>query len=196
MIPDLSTLTHLLRDPQSLFGLPNFQIYQLSFFTILVFFLIGLRVTLSLVGRKYSAFRLFLGPFVLVLLVSYNYYYSYIVSSTISLTLAFRTEFLIIPIFLIVGIALGVKIGRKDRVFVKKGRAYYRSSVMISLMWALSFLIKMGVVTYLPLIPAGISIGLVFSAILDITTGLILGEAMRIFGTYRREYAEGAFAPV
>lgn len=194
MIPDLSSLSKYLNDPLSLLNIPNFQIYQFSFFTILVFLLIILRVALSVAGRKYSFTRLFLGPIFLFLLVLYNYYNSYLVSISIGLSHIFNVEALTMPFFVIIGLVLGHRLARKDRVFLKKGKAHYRSSVTISLVWAISFLIKMGIIAYIPTI--FLALGITVSAILDITTGLILGEAIKIHGTYRKEYSSGFYAPV
>lgn len=194
MIPDLATLSKYLSNPLGLLNLPNFQIYQLSFFTILIFFIIGFRITLSIVGRKYSSLRLFLGPVVLVLLVSYNFYNSYLVSASLNLASIFRTEMLTIPFFLILGLALGHRLARKDRVFIKKGKPHYRSSITISLVWAVSFLLKMGIITFIPSVFS--AVGITISAILDLTTGLILGEAIKIHGTYKREYEAGYSVPM
>lgn len=191
---DPASLNKYLNNPLGLLNIPNFQIYQLSFFTILLFFLIGLRITLSVVGRKYSALRLFLGPIFLVLLVSYNYYNSYLVSISLNIATIFRNEALTIPFFLFLGLALGHRLARNDRVFLKKGKPHYRSSITISLVWAISFLLKMGVITFIPSIFS--VLGITISAILDLTTGLILGEALKIHGIYKREYAGGYSVPM
>lgn len=189
MLFSYGNLTGLLSNPLGFFNIPNFQIYQLSFFTALIFVIIAARITLSVVGRKYSAMRLFLGPIFLFLLVSYNYFDTYIVTISLSLNFAqlFRLEFILIPFLVGFGLVAGHRIAKRDKVFLKKGKPHYRSSIVISLVWAFSFLIKMGVITYLPLLTAEIS--LVFSAILDITTGLIMGEALKIHGTYKKEYS-------
>lgn len=185
---DYSTLlSKLLSNPLSLFGIPNFQIYQFSFFAVLIFILIAFRIALSLAGRKYSGLRLFLGPSLLTLLVAYNYYNSYIVSFSLDLHTIIGTELLMVPVLIILGLFAGHRIARKDRVYVKKGTPHYRSSVVISLVWALSFMIKMGIITYLPFLP--VSFDLAVAVILDLTTGLILGEAIKIHSIYRKEYS-------
>lgn len=185
-----SILSKLQSNPMGAFNLPSFQIYQLSFFTILIFIIIGFRIGMSLAGRKYSFIRLFTGPVFLFLLVSYNYYNSYIVSLSLNISDIFHTELILIPILVGLGMAVGHRIARRDRVFRKKGRAYYRTSVAISLVWAFSFLARMGVITYLPLVNVGV--GLFLSSLLDITTGLILGEALKIHRTYRTDFGAGA----
>ncbi len=187
MVSYSTLLSKLFSNPMGLFSLPNFQIYQFSFFAALIFVLVAVRIALSAVGRKYSAARLFLGPVFLVILVAYNYYNSYLVSISLNLYSIMKTEVILIPVFVVLGLAAGHKLARKDRVYLKKGTPYYRSSIVISFVWALSFLIKMGIITYLPFLPIGV--GLAFSAILDITTGLILGEAIKIHGTYRKEFS-------
>lgn len=182
-------LSKFITNPLGTLSLPAFQIYQLSFFVILVFLLIGLRISLSLIGRRYSSFRVFLGPLVLVVLVAYNYYNSYVVSLSLNIFDLLMVDIISVPFLVLLGMFVGHRLARKDRVFMKKGKPHYRSSVPISLIWALSFLIRMGIVTYLPLIQ--VSLGLISSAVLDITTGLILGEAIKIHGTYRREFSAG-----
>ncbi|AKA48991.1 hypothetical protein IX51_07665 [uncultured archaeon] len=186
-------LSKLLANPLSYFNLPNFQIYQLSFFAILIFVLIALRVGLSVAGRKYSTLKLFTGPVFLVLLVTYNYYNSYLVSLTLNLSSLTKVEVLLVPFLVALGIAAGHRLARNDRVYIKKGAPHYSSSAIISLVWALSFLIRMGIITYLPLIQ--VSVAIFSSVVLDIATGLILGESLKIYRTYRRNFSGADASP-
>lgn len=187
-----SILSKLMSNPLSLFNIPNFQIYQFSFFGVLIFILIALRISLSLIGRKYSTLRVFLGPVFLVLLVAYNYFNSYVASASLDLHNIVNAEVATVPILVFIGILVGHWLARKDIIFLKNGVPHYRSSIVISLVWAVSFMIKMGIITYFPLLH--VSFDLVVAVILDVTTGLILGEAFKIHRIHKREYSSSSKA--
>lgn len=141
---------------------------------------------MSALGRRYGSIRVFIGPLFMLLLVAYNYYFSYLASITLNLGSILQAETFSVPLVIAVCIGLGYRIAKRDNVFLKKGEPHYRSSIGITLLWALSFLVKMGMATFIPEIL--LAIGITFSILLDITTGLIVGESLRIHRTYKQNF--------
>lgn len=181
-----SLFSKFLSNPLGTLNLPNIQIFQFSLVTIIVVIYILTRIILSALGRRYSTFRVFLGPFFMMLLVAYNYYFSYLASVTLNLGYILLAETLAVPLIIAVCIGLGYRIAKRDNVFLKKGEPHYRSSIGITLLWALSFLVKMGMATFVP--EFLLAVGITFSVVLDITTGLIVGESFRIHRTYKQNF--------
>ncbi len=179
--------SRFISNPLGTLNLPNIQVFQFSIVTLVVVAYVLGRIILSAIGRKYSTARVFIGPVFMILLVSYNYYFSYVTGISLKLGAILTVETLTVPVVVLIGLALGHRVARSDRVFLKKGNAYYRSSVSITFLWALSFLVKMGIVTFLPSLL--VAVGLTFSVVLDLTTGLVMGEAIKIHGTYKQNFA-------
>lgn len=183
----LNLLSKFISNPLGALNLPNIQIFQFSIVTIIVVLYVLARIIMSAIGRRYTTPRVFIGPIIMILLVAYNYYFSYIASSTLNIDILLRIETLVVPVIVLVGLVVGHRVAKGDRVFLKKGKAHYRSSIAITLLWAISFLVKMGMVAFIPTIL--LEVGITFSIVLDITTGLILGEALKIHHIYREQFS-------
>lgn len=145
--------------------------YQFDFLATLTVLLLVLRLSRLFYGRKYSLGKVILVPLLYALLSIYTF---------IGLS---GTQKDLIVIFWVLGLAAGIKYGRKDRFYVKKDVLRYRSSAPFTLLWTLSFLGEIYIYLYDPKLP--LSVGLALNLILAASTGLILGESFRIINSHR-----------
>ena len=142
-------------------------------------FLIGvmylIRVILALHGEKFSETRIFLMPAIYSLFLVITYYTTSLFQIYFSLALA------------IIGILLGVLLSKKAKVFEKKGRTYYKRSLSVSTLWTVIF----GINLLSPLYYPQYYYPVILSVLLVIVTGMIIGQAVRIFGKFKRYERSG-----
>ncbi|MFG1519453.1 MAG: hypothetical protein AAE977_03095 [Thermoplasmataceae archaeon] len=81
-----------------------------------------------------------------------------------------------------IGILLGALLSNKARIFEKKGKIYYKRSLAVSTLWTVLFGVNLLTPLYYPqyYYPA------VFSVLLVILTGMIVGQAFRILGKFKK----------
>jgi hypothetical protein len=137
-------------------------------------FIIGLmyliRVFLALHGEKFSETRIFFMPTIYALFLLVTYYTTSLLEIYFSFALA------------AIGILLGALLSNKARIFEKKGKIYYKRSLAVSTLWTVLFGVNLLTPLYYPqyYYPA------VFSVLLVILTGMIVGQAFRILGKFKK----------
>lgn len=145
--------------------------YQFDFLATLTVFLLLLRLSRLFMGRKYSLGKVLLVPVIYALLSIYTY---------IGVS---DTQKDLIIVFGIIGLAAGIRYGKKDRFYVKNNVLRYRSSLAFTMLWTLSFLGEIYIYLYNPKLP--VSVGLALNIIIAGSAGLILGESIRIINSHR-----------
>lgn len=140
----------------------SLTIYLVVGFLALLFLF---RVIRTVIGERFSGTWLFLTPaFYSVLVLT-----SFISSSTEQQIFAAITA--------AIGIGYGLKLSKKDEVYDKKNQLYYRKSLTITFLWSLFFSVKMLTYLYYP----QYNFQTLFTALLTLVTGIIAGEAFRIY---------------
>jgi hypothetical protein len=132
---------------------------------LLILILFIYRLARAAVGEKFSDTRLFFTP----VLYSMFVLVTFIGSPRIEIYLSF--------VIAILGIALGILFSRKVRIFSKNGNMYYRRSIAVAFFWTMFFSAKILVLLYYP----KLDFVVIFSVLLTLTTGMLLGEASVIY---------------
>ncbi len=145
--------------------------FQYSIYTFLAVILLIylIRLLRAAIGEKFSETRVFFTPVLYSILVTISF-----ISST-------QSEIILASIDAIIGIALGIVFSKKVHVFKKKGKLYYRRSLIVVTLWTAFFSLKLISILYYP----QFDIKVFFSVGLTLFTGMVVGEALRIFYKYR-----------
>jgi hypothetical protein len=156
-------------NPALLLGLVPYP-YQIYFLLAIIISIYAFRLIRGALGEKFSESRLFFGPVLYCVLVA------------ISFVGATQSEMYIAFIDSLLGIWLGIVFSGNVKVFRKSGVLYYRRSLVVITLWTTFFSIKLiqllyGLGSFFDLIP---------SILLTVLTGMIVGEALRIFYKYRK----------
>ena len=107
------------------------------------------------------------------------------------------SEDAILVISLIIGIAIGLLLGRRSEIFEKDGKMMYRRSAVIMAIWLVGFIARVGLEFVsgsfdfgpgmTPLSPSG---AFIFGAdvLLAFSAGLLLGEAIMLYRSHSMRY--------
>ncbi|MCL5783086.1 MAG: DUF1453 family protein [Candidatus Thermoplasmatota archaeon] len=154
------------------------QLAGTSFFLVLVALVIARRVLGGVRGRIYSERRVLMIPVIYILLTVLSVaalgYIHEIILGTLALLPA--------------GVLFGSKFGTKVEFFWKNGMIYYRRSPVVLILWLGSFIVRVLLET---IYPGNLQVEIVIDAVLSLTAGLLLGEAMNILGK-RKKFNENA----
>ena len=131
-------------------------------------------------GEKFSETRVFFGPALYCLLVTVSF-----VGST-------ETVVLVAFIDSLLGVALGIHLSRNVKIFRKNNLLYYRRSFAVVTLWTSLFALKLITILYLP----QYNIKDIFSILLTLATGMVVGEAMRIFYKGRNYEKKGLLGTI
>ncbi len=154
------------------------QLAGTSFFLVLVALVIARRVLGGVRGRIYSERRVLMIPVIYILLT---------VLSVV--TLGYIHEIILGTLALLpAGVLFGSKFGTKVEFFWKNGAIYYRRSPVVLILWLVSFIVRVLLET---IYPGNLQVEIVIDAVLSLTAGLLLGEAMNILGK-RKKFNENA----
>ncbi len=136
------------------------------------------RIARALYGEKFSETRVFLIPVVYSIFVSLTF-----IGASFD-------ELLAALIDTVIGIALGIILSGRIRIFTRKDRVYYRRSLAVVTLWTAFFTFKIMAILYYP------QLGAIFlsSVLLTLVTGMIIGEAVRIFHRFSL-YSSGDAPP-
>lgn len=139
---------------------------------ILILLLFLYRLLRAKLGEKFSHTRVFLSPVIYSLLVL--------------LTFIYQPEIVIISSFVIalLGIVLGVAMSRNVEIFQKKNDMYYKRSVSVAFFFTLFFTLKILSLLYYPTL----YLVSLFSVLLTVTTGMLIGEAIVIYHRHSKFY--------
>ncbi len=149
-------------------GSPNPGSYEgLAIFLAIFVIIIARRIIRGIYGRRYSTGRvLFLPVFYIILTLVFvlfvdsgNHYFYYIL--------------LLIP----AGLVAGLRFGGGARFFLKNGEVYYKRSPYIMVFWLASYIAR---IVLLFLYPTNLVVAFAVDAVLAITAGLIVGEAVHL----------------
>ncbi len=128
------------------------------------------RVIRTALGEKFSVTWLFMTPAFYSVLVLISFVSSDVIQQlSAAITAA-------------MGIGIGLKLSKKDEVYDKKNLMYYRKSLAVTFLWSLFFSIKMLTYVYYP----KFYFQTLFTALLTLVTGMIVGEALRIYHRGRK----------
>ncbi len=140
---------------------------DLAIFLAIIALIVVRRIIRGIYGRRYSTGRvLFLPVFYIVLTLAFvlfldsgNQYFYYIL--------------LLIP----AGLVAGLRVGGGASFFLKNGEVYYKRSPYIMVFWLVSYIARL---ILLFLYPTNLEIAFAVDAVLAITAGLIVGEAIHL----------------
>lgn len=135
---------------------------------VVVAFLFGLfafRALRTIVGEKFSDRRVFLTPVLYSILVLLSF-----ISSNF-------TQQLFASITAAIGVGFGLKLSRKVEVYQRYHTLYFRKSLMVTFLWSMFFSIKVLTYLYYP----KFYLQTLFTVLLTLMTGVIVGEALRIY---------------
>lgn len=138
---------------------------SLSLILIVIAILFIYRTVRTLMGEKFSGVKIFLIPLVYSVFVLFTFLPSDIYQKTSSLITA------------IVGIVIGLSLSRKVEVYEKKSNLYYKKSLTVTFLWTLFFSVKIVTYLYYP----QYYFQSTFSALLTLVTGMLIGEAIKIY---------------
>lgn len=155
----------------------NLSQYQFTFFVVFILFVIARRFSRAFFGRRFAYRRILTLPILYSLFTIYLLFYvsEYEILSAVTVAA--------------IGVYLGYIIGKKVRFFDRNDSLYYKSSLIITVLWAVSFLSRLYISTYSPNLPVQVS--LLFSIILAWTAGLMVGESIRILLVFKRGGKDG-----
>lgn len=131
---------------------------------VVIFILFLYRIIRAGVGRRYSYFSVFFTPVLYSVFVLITFIGSPEYEVIIGLTIT------------VFGMVVGGFLSRKVRVFERKNEMYFKASVIITILWTLSFTGKILAMLYFPSL--GPLVGT--SAFLTLTTGMLVAEAIII----------------
>ena len=137
---------------------------------LLIFIIFVYRITRAMVGEKFTYTRVFFTPA--------------LYSIFVIITFVNDSQYLVITGFAmtILGLIVGGILSRKVQVFQKKDRMYFKSSVIITVLWTFAFTGKILAELYDP------TLGLVAgsSVFLTLTTGMLIAEAIVVYYKHSR----------
>lgn len=174
---------------ESLLG--SLNLLQLGFIGMIIVILLvfTVRITLSFRGTKYTAFRVAFVPIVYTLFTIYLFYQSVGINlSILGTDYVLRSYVLLIPVGLVVGLILGIIAGKSVRIYEKNGRQYFKKSLAVSFFWTLCFVLQFVSLVYYP----AINIGLIFTGLLAVATGMLDGQALRAHTAFRAEIRQSS----
>ena len=139
----------------------------LGIFLVFIVLIVIRRVMRGIYGRRYSTGRvLFLPVFYVVLTLIF------VAAFSATDIYAYYT-FLLIP----AGAIVGWRFGGGVSFFMKNGEVYYKRSPYILVVWLVSYILR---VLLEFLFPSNLTIAFGVDAVLAITAGLIIGEAIHL----------------
>lgn len=160
MVAGISTTSYIYQIASYL-GI-SVTVYIVVGFLLLLFVYRAIR---TYIGEKFSDSRIFLTPVFYTILVTLSFIDSdYIKQITATITA-------------IMGIGIGLKLSRKVEVYEKNGLLYYSKSLAVTFLWSLFFSVKILTYLYYP----EFYFQTIFTALLTLVTGMIVGEALRIY---------------
>lgn len=145
----------------------------LLFFLVIVALVVVRRIRYAVRGRRYSTGRVLSYPVIymiltLALVVSADYQ-----DPTALLSL------LAIP----AGFPVGYVLGRTTSFFNQGGTLFFKRSPFVLIIWMVSYIGRLFILIELG---SNFEIGLIFDTILAGTTGVLIGEALRVIQAYRK----------
>lgn len=123
------------------------------------------RLIRTIIGEKFSSMWLFMTPIFYSILVLISFVDSDIIQQISAAVTA------------LIGILLGLKLSSRDEVYEKNNTMYYKKSIAVTFLWSLFFSVKMLTYLYYP----QLYFQTLFTALLTLVTGMIVGEALRIY---------------
>ncbi len=122
------------------------------------------RVIATVRGEKYTRRRLYLLPVFYLLILILTFY---------------ATSFSVILgaiILIAVGVLVGYLLSRKAMVFEKKGKAYFKRSIIVTTLWSAMFAVNVLTPLYYPQYDYPVY----FSSFLTFLTGMVWGQVARL----------------
>jgi membrane protein CcdC involved in cytochrome C biogenesis len=134
------------------------------------------RIKYGIRGRSFKTFRLFTTPAIyLVLLIFF-----------MAAFIGNEGYILIVLLLCLAGLVPGMIYGEHVSFFEKNGEIFYKRSPYILIFWAAGFLVR---IVLEVIYPGNLTILFIVDALLAVTLGLIIGEAIKTYMKYR-EYME------
>ncbi len=133
------------------------------------------RIGRAIRGEKFSETRVFMTPVIYSVFVAFTF-----INGT-------ENELIAALIDSVIGIAIGILLSGKIGIFTRKGRLYYKRSIGVATLFTTFFTLKIMALLYYPILDALF----VSSILLTLVTGMIIGEAVRIFIKFRK-YDKGS----
>ncbi len=159
----------------SVSGLASSYVYQIANYlgiSVTVYLVVGFllllflyRAVRTMIGERFSDTRIFLTPVFYSMLVLLSF-----ISSSYS-------QQVFASVTAAIGIGIGLKLSRKVEVYDKKESLYYRKSLSVTFLWSMFFSVKILTYLYYP----KFYFQTLFTVLLTLVTGMIVGEALRIY---------------
>ncbi len=148
---------------------------------VIIAIIFTLRIYRIVNGTKFSTIGLYRLPVIYLALAAF---------SLVALSPSYL-DVVIAVVALVVGLLIGLRLAGGVHFFEKNGAVYYKRSILIMVIWLVSFIIRFGVDLFYSSVPyASLAAGFLLSA----TTGVIIGEAVHIKRNYER-YRKKAKTP-
>ena len=146
------------------------------FLIVIIAFFVVRRVYRGINGRRFSTRRIFTIPIVYTLLL---------LTSFISLPVSYLYEASLL-LLILPGIVVGMRFGNAVVFFERDSQTFYKRSQFILVFWLVSLLARETLALLYPSVTLAI---LLVDGLLSITTGLIIGESIRLYHAYN-DYAK------
>lgn len=138
---------------------------SLSLVLLFIIIMFIYRTIRTISGERFSGFRIFIIPLVYSVFVLLTFLTSDIYQRAFSMATA------------VIGILIGFGLSRKVEVYQKKSSIYYKKSLSVTFLWTLFFSVKIVTYLYYP----QYYFQSAFSALLTLVTGMLIGEALKIY---------------
>ncbi|MHB1708297.1 MAG: hypothetical protein ACYCT2_02335 [Thermoplasmataceae archaeon] len=153
-------------------GTPTIGGVGSSLFLIVIIALIVIRrIYRGINGRRFSTSRIFTIPIVYTLLLLTSF-----ISLPVSSLYEASLLLLILP-----GIVVGMRFGNAVVFFERDSQTFYKRSQFVLVFWLISLLVRE---TLALLYPSVTLVILAVDGLLSLTTGLIIGESIRLYQAY------------
>ena len=146
------------------------------FLIVIIAFIVVRRVYRGTNGRRFSTRRIFAIPIVYTMLL---------LASFISLPVSYLYEASLL-LLILPGVVIGLRFGNAVVFFEQDSQTFYKRSQFILIFWLISLLVRE---TLALLYPSVTLVILFVDGLLSLTTGLIIGESIRLYHAYN-DYAK------
>ena len=163
---------------QTFAGLPagGGSLGGLLFFLFLIALVIVRRIRYAVRGRRYSTGRV----------ISYPVIYLILTIVTVVPIEIFNPIALTSLLAILIGFPVGYVFGRNTSFFNQNGALYFKRSPYILIIWLISYI---GRLFILMEVGANFEIAFIVDTILALTTGILLGEGIRVIRVYNSHHA-------
>ncbi|MCL5668140.1 MAG: hypothetical protein M1593_03860 [Candidatus Thermoplasmatota archaeon] len=146
------------------------------FLIVIIAIIVVRRVYRGINGRRFSTWRIFTIPIVYTLLL---------LTSFISLPVNYLYEASLL-LLILPGIVVGMRFGNAAVFFEQDSQTFYKRSQFILVFWLISLFVRETLALLFPSVTLVIEL---VDGLLSLTTGLIIGESIRLYYAYN-DYAK------